>query len=68
MSGEKLVFARALNGNDSGVYECNVKNPLGEGKAEYLLTISGRKCFIKKIKKRFCSLLKTGKLDAALQC
>ncbi|XP_037537834.1 nectin-4 [Nematolebias whitei] len=41
VSGEKLVFARALNGNDSGVYECKVKNPLGEGKAEYLLTVSG---------------------------
>ncbi|XP_017266528.1 nectin-4 [Kryptolebias marmoratus] len=40
VSGEKLVFERALHENDSGVYECRVKNSVGEGKAEYLLSVS----------------------------
>ncbi|XP_067330375.1 nectin-4-like isoform X2 [Channa argus] len=37
--GEKLVFARPLRVNDSGVYECVVKNSVGLGKAEYTLTV-----------------------------
>lgn len=38
--GEKLVFGRALRMNDSGVYECVVKNNVGVGKTEYMLTIT----------------------------
>ncbi|KAM8851021.1 nectin-4 isoform 2-T2 [Spinachia spinachia] len=37
--GEKLVFGRALRLNDSGVYECLVRNDVGEGKTEYMLTV-----------------------------
>ncbi|XP_037313372.2 nectin-4 [Pungitius pungitius] len=37
--GEKLVFGRALRLNDSGVYECRVRNDVGEGKTEYMLTV-----------------------------
>lgn len=40
--GEKLVFGRALRMNDSGVYECVVKNNVGVGKTEYMLTITGK--------------------------
>uniref|UniRef100_A0A667Z6U6 Nectin-4-like n=1 Tax=Myripristis murdjan TaxID=586833 RepID=A0A667Z6U6_9TELE len=38
--GEKLVFGRALRMNDSGVYECVVKNSVGAAKSEYVLTES----------------------------
>lgn len=36
--GGKLLFGRALRMNDSGVYECVVKNSVGVGKMEYILT------------------------------
>lgn len=39
--GEKLIFGRPLRLNDSGLYECVVKNKLGFGKTEYMMTISG---------------------------
>ncbi|XP_035527221.1 nectin-4 isoform X1 [Morone saxatilis] len=39
--GGKLVFQRALRSNDSGVYECVVKNNVGVGKTEYMLTVTG---------------------------
>ncbi|XP_044076684.1 nectin-4 isoform X2 [Siniperca chuatsi] len=38
--GGKLVFGRALRMNDSGVYECVVKNNVGVGKTEYTMTIT----------------------------
>ncbi|XP_022613874.1 nectin-4-like [Seriola dumerili] len=38
--GGKLVFGRVLRMNDSGVYECVVKNNVGVGKAEYTLTLT----------------------------
>ncbi|TWW73524.1 hypothetical protein D4764_15G0009180 [Takifugu flavidus] len=38
--GEKLIFGRPLRLNDSGLYECVVKNKLGFGKTEYMMTIS----------------------------
>ncbi|XP_041805930.1 nectin-4 isoform X1 [Chelmon rostratus] len=38
--GEKLVFGRPLRMNDSGVYECVVKNNVGVGKTEYMLTVT----------------------------
>ncbi|KAM7379711.1 hypothetical protein PAMP_005242 [Pampus punctatissimus] len=38
--GGKLIFRRALRLNDSGVYECVVKNSIGVGRTEYTLTIS----------------------------
>lgn len=38
---EKLIFGRPLRLNDSGLYECVVKNNLGFGKTEYMMTISG---------------------------
>ncbi|XP_029309976.1 LOW QUALITY PROTEIN: nectin-4 [Cottoperca gobio] len=38
--GDKLVFGRALHMNDSGVYECVVKNDVGVGKAEYRVTVT----------------------------
>ncbi|XP_061587892.1 nectin-4 isoform X2 [Cololabis saira] len=37
---EKLIFGRALRMNDSGVYECAVRNSLGVGKAEFTLNIA----------------------------
>nr|XP_040026322.1 nectin-4 isoform X3 [Gasterosteus aculeatus aculeatus] len=37
--GGKLVFVRALRLNDSGVYECLVRNDVGEGRTEYTLTV-----------------------------
>lgn len=40
--GEKLVFGRALHLNDSGVYECVVRNIVGVGKTEYMLTVRGK--------------------------
>lgn len=40
--GGKLVFGRALHANDSGVYECIVKNTVGVGKNEYFITITGK--------------------------
>ncbi|XP_076601830.1 nectin-4 isoform X2 [Chaetodon auriga] len=39
--GGKLVFGRPLRLNDSGVYECAVKNKVGVGKTEYTLTVTG---------------------------
>lgn len=39
--GGTLAFGRALRMNDSGVYECVVKNNVGAGKAEYTLTVTG---------------------------
>uniref|UniRef100_H3C5Y3 Nectin cell adhesion molecule 4b n=1 Tax=Tetraodon nigroviridis TaxID=99883 RepID=H3C5Y3_TETNG len=38
--GEKLIFGRPLRLNDSGLYECVVKNNLGVGEAEYMLNMS----------------------------
>uniref|UniRef100_A0A3P9J6S9 Nectin cell adhesion molecule 4b n=1 Tax=Oryzias latipes TaxID=8090 RepID=A0A3P9J6S9_ORYLA len=38
--GGKLVFGQPLHANDSGVYECIVKNTVGVGKNEYLITIT----------------------------
>ncbi|RVE61064.1 hypothetical protein OJAV_G00166870 [Oryzias javanicus] len=38
--GGKLVFGRALRANDSGVYECIVKNTVGVGKIEYLIAVT----------------------------
>uniref|UniRef100_A0A4W6BUC9 Ig-like domain-containing protein n=1 Tax=Lates calcarifer TaxID=8187 RepID=A0A4W6BUC9_LATCA len=38
--GGKLIFGRALRMNDSGVYECVVKNNVGVGKTEYTLTVT----------------------------
>ncbi|XP_070775307.1 nectin-4 isoform X2 [Enoplosus armatus] len=38
--GGKLVFGRALRRNDSGVYECVVKNNVGVGKTEYKLEVT----------------------------
>ncbi|XP_059200958.1 nectin-4 isoform X2 [Centropristis striata] len=38
--GGKLVFGRTLRMNDSAVYECVVKNDVGVGKAEYMLTVT----------------------------
>ncbi|KAF6714606.1 Nectin-4 [Oryzias melastigma] len=38
--GGKLVFGRALRANDSGMYECIVKNTIGVGKFEYLIAIT----------------------------
>lgn len=57
MSGEKLVFDRALQANDSGIYECTVKNPLGEGKAEFTVEVIGGEnlffvCLLNKNKKK----------------
>ncbi|KAM4557443.1 nectin-4 [Fundulus diaphanus] len=40
--GEKLLFGRAIQLNDSGTYECTVKNTVGSGKTEYLLAISDK--------------------------
>lgn len=39
---EKLAFGRALRLNDSGVYECEARNGMGVGKAEYTLNIAGK--------------------------
>lgn len=41
MAGGKLVFGRALRMNDSGLYECVVKNDVGVGKTEYIFTVKG---------------------------
>lgn len=41
--GGKLVFGRALRMNDSGVYECVVKNGVGVAKTEYTLTVAGKR-------------------------
>uniref|UniRef100_A0A3Q2NW14 Nectin-4 n=1 Tax=Fundulus heteroclitus TaxID=8078 RepID=A0A3Q2NW14_FUNHE len=38
--GEKLLFGRAVQLNDSGTYECTVKNTVGSEKTEYTLAIS----------------------------
>lgn len=38
--GGKLIFGRALRLNDSGVYECVVKNNVGVGKTDYTLTVT----------------------------
>ncbi|XP_008432216.1 nectin-4 isoform X3 [Poecilia reticulata] len=38
--GEKLVFGRPVQLNDSGTYECAVKNTVGSGKTEFRLHIS----------------------------
>ncbi|XP_074508195.1 nectin-4 isoform X1 [Sebastes fasciatus] len=38
--GGNLVFGRALRRNDTGVYECVVKNDVGVGKADYTLTVT----------------------------
>ncbi|XP_034008875.1 nectin-4 isoform X1 [Trematomus bernacchii] len=40
MVGEKLVFGRALHMNDSGVYECVVRNEVGAGAAEFTVTVT----------------------------
>ncbi|KAM4727499.1 nectin-4 isoform 2-T2 [Anableps anableps] len=38
--GEKLVFGRAVQLNDTGTYECMVSNAVGSGKTDYALAIS----------------------------
>ncbi|XP_054870407.1 nectin-4-like isoform X1 [Amphiprion ocellaris] len=38
--GGKLIFGRALRSNDSGVYECVVRNSVGIGKTDYTLTVA----------------------------
>lgn len=38
--GGKLVFGRPLRSNDSGLYECVVKNKVGAAKAEHMLTLT----------------------------
>lgn len=40
--GGKLAFGRPLRLNDSGVYECVVKNSVGVGKTEHMLTVAGK--------------------------
>ncbi|XP_040910534.1 nectin-4 isoform X2 [Toxotes jaculatrix] len=40
VDGGKLVFGRAIRMNDSGVYECVVKNNVGVGKAGYTVTVA----------------------------
>ncbi|XP_039999033.1 nectin-4 [Xiphias gladius] len=40
--GGRLAFGRALRMNDSGVYECVVRNNVGVGKTEYTLTLRER--------------------------
>ncbi len=40
--GDKLIFGRPLRGNDSGVYECVVKNKVGVGKTDYTLSVKGK--------------------------
>lgn len=42
VDGEKLVFGRPVQLNDSGTYECTVKNAVGSGKTEFTLVISGK--------------------------
>ncbi|KAK2822735.1 hypothetical protein Q5P01_022800 [Channa striata] len=37
--GNKLVFGRPLHANDSGVYECVVRNNVGPGTAKYELAL-----------------------------
>ncbi|XP_026169770.1 nectin-4 isoform X2 [Mastacembelus armatus] len=38
--GGKLAFGRSIRLNDSGVYGCVVKNNVGVGKTEYVLTVA----------------------------
>ncbi|KAM9350232.1 nectin-4 [Symphorus nematophorus] len=38
--GGKLAFGRPIRRNDSGVYQCVVRNNVGVGKADYTLTIA----------------------------
>ncbi|CAG5896392.1 unnamed protein product [Menidia menidia] len=38
--GGKLIFERALQLNDSGSYECELKNSVGIGKTEYQLEVT----------------------------
>ncbi|XP_056148923.1 nectin-4 isoform X2 [Lampris incognitus] len=40
--GGKIVFRRAIRLNDSGVYECVVKNNVGTVKAEYILAVADK--------------------------
>lgn len=40
--GGNLVFERPLRMNDSGLYECVVKNKVGVGKTEYALEVAGK--------------------------
>lgn len=40
--GRKLVFGRPIRMNDSGEYECVVKNKVGVVKADYVLPVKGR--------------------------
>ncbi|KAM4605171.1 nectin-4 isoform 1-T2 [Polymixia lowei] len=40
--GGKLVFGRAIRVNDSGVFECAVKNTVGAAKAEFVLAVAER--------------------------
>ncbi|XP_026229927.1 nectin-4-like [Anabas testudineus] len=39
-AGEKLVFGRPLRLNDTGAYECMVKNNVGVGKTDYIVTVT----------------------------
>lgn len=39
--GGRLIFGRPLHMNDSGVYECVVRNSVGVGKIEYKLSVAG---------------------------
>ncbi|XP_054914337.1 nectin-4 isoform X2 [Poeciliopsis prolifica] len=40
VKGEKLIFGRPVQLNDSGTYECAVKNAVGSEKTEFILKIS----------------------------
>lgn len=42
MVGEKLVFGRPVRRNDSGVYECVVRNNVGVAKADFTLEVTGK--------------------------
>uniref|UniRef100_A0A1A7X0N4 Poliovirus receptor-related 4 n=1 Tax=Iconisemion striatum TaxID=60296 RepID=A0A1A7X0N4_9TELE len=40
VTGKKLTFDRALRLDDSGVYDCEVRNAVGTGKANYAISLS----------------------------
>lgn len=40
--GGKLLFGRSLRMNDTGIYQCVVKNSVGVGKTEYTLAVTGK--------------------------
>ncbi|XP_024921936.1 nectin-4 isoform X2 [Cynoglossus semilaevis] len=40
--GGKLLFGRSLRMNDTGIYQCVVKNSVGVGKTEYTLAVTAK--------------------------